>query len=92
LINTNTTVGTIRRRGISGEYKVYSYHTVSKLESDFYCLYGLNVQVFRNENNAWVKTSTTDHFTLQQQMEMCKHAKESISPMVKEQLDEYDDL
>jgi len=92
LITANIPVGTIRKRGLSGDYKIYSFYTVSRVEHELYDIYGLNVQVFRNENNAWIQTTTTDYFTLAEQMEMCNHVKTSLFPMNKEQIDEYDYL
>lgn len=92
LVSTNASVGSIRRNARSGGYRIYSHFTVAKVESDMHRMYGLNVQVFRNENNAWIQTTKTDHFTLSQQMEMCTHAGKSIFPMTKQQLDEYDYL
>jgi len=92
LIIADTTVGNIRQKGISGDYKIYSSYTVFKVENDLRNNYGLNVQVFRNENNGWIQTMDTDHYTLAQQMEMCKHADKSIFPMTNQQLDEYDYL
>lgn len=92
LVDGNPLIGGIRKKGMSGDYKIYSYYTVAKVEEDLHNIYGLNVQVFRNENNGWIQTSGTDHFTLAQQIELCKHAKTSISPIKKEQIDEYDYL
>ena len=92
LITANMPVGTIRKKGLSGDYKIYSFYSVSRVENELHDIYGLNAQVFRNENNAWIQTSTTDHFTLAQQMKMSRQATQSITPMKKEQLDEYDAL
>jgi len=92
LITANIPVGTIRKRGLSGDYKIYSFYTVSRLEHELHEIYGLNVQVFRNENNAWIQTTTTDCFTLAQQIKMSRQATHSIYPIAKEQLDEYDEL
>jgi len=72
LINTNIPIGAIRKKGMSGDYKIYSYFAVSKIESDLHDIYGLNVQVFRNENNAWIQTTTTDYFTLAQQIKLSR--------------------
>jgi len=92
LVDDNAFVGSIRKEGMSGDYKIYSYYTVEKVEGDLHNIYGLNAQVFRNENNCWIQTTGTDHFTLAQQMEMCKHADKSVFPLNKEQVDEYDYL
>ena len=92
LIIANLPVGTIRKKGLSGNYKIYSFYTVSRVENELHNIYGLNVQVFRNENNAWIQTTTTDYFTLAQQIKMSRQAAQSIYPVAKEQLDEYDSL
>lgn len=41
--------------------------TVSSLEKNFRELFGLCVQVFRKSGRVWLKTTLTDHWTLQQQ-------------------------
>jgi len=92
LISVNIPVGTIRKKGISGDYKIYSHYTVSKVENELRDIYGLNVQIFRNENNGWIRTTETDRFTLAEQMKMSKQAAQSIIPIAKEQLAEYDEL
>jgi hypothetical protein len=85
-------IGDIRKTHNSGSFEIKSWDTVTKVETDLKEIYGLNVQVFRNENNNWVQTSSTDHFTLKEEMEMCRQAEKSIFPKTKKQLDEYDFL
>lgn len=41
--------------------------TVSDLEQHFKDVYGLNVQVFRRSGKAWLETTITDKWTLQEQ-------------------------
>ena len=41
--------------------------TVADLEQNFSDVYGLSVQVFRMSGNAWLETTVTDNWTLEQQ-------------------------
>jgi hypothetical protein len=85
-------IGDIRRLRNEGQLEVYSFFTVAQLEQKLETEFGLHVQVFRNENGAWIQTTKTDSFTLRQQCEMSLHAQHSIDPKVKDQLQEYEEL
>jgi hypothetical protein len=91
-ISSDKRIGDIRRNSNEGFLEIKSWVTVSQVEKDFRKQFGLNVQVFRKENGAWVMTSKTDGYTLSQQNEMSCYADHSIVPKYKEQLGEYDYL
>lgn len=74
---------------MTGVLEIKSWFTVKEVEQQFRKFFDLNVQVFRNENNTWIPTTKTDTYTLREQSEFSEHAKLSIFPKVKEQLDEY---
>ena len=84
--------GQVRRNHIEGVLEIKSWYTVGKVEKEFSDKFGLNVQVFREENGGWVQTGKTDKFTLREQQEMTRHAATSIFPEYREQLSEYDEL
>jgi hypothetical protein len=41
--------------------------TVTELESRFNTIYGLSVQLFRKSGRAWLETTVTDGWTLEEQ-------------------------
>ena len=92
LLSPEKSLGEIRRNQHAGCLELKSWYTVARVEKDFRELFGLNVQVFRNENGGWIQTSDTDKYSLYQQYEMACHANNSISPKFDEQLGEYDYL
>ena len=91
-INPSKHVGEIRHNHSAIEMELKSWFTVARVEKDFREKFGLNVQVFRRENGAWVQTCNTDKFTLHEQQEMASHATTSVYPEYREQLGEYDEL
>jgi hypothetical protein len=91
-INPERTIGEIRKNHNEGEFVIKSWNTVEKVEKDFRDKFGLNVQIFRNENAGWVQTSKTDRFSLRDQQEMTCHSASSLYPLYPEQLGEYGEL
>ena len=91
-IDPNSKLADIRKNHKQGTLVIQSGDTAGRVEANFRRLFGLNVQVFRNENNAWIQTTSTDNYSLKEQMEFASKAKSSIIPEAKEQLDEYDFL
>jgi hypothetical protein len=92
MVDANKRIGEIRRNTNAGCMEIKSWFTVSRIEKDFKELFGLNVQVFRNENNEWIQTSKTDNRSLLQQTEMARYAERSTSPKCSRQLAEYEYL
>ena len=92
MIHPSKKVEQARHIHTQGELELKSWHTVARVEKDFREKFGLNVQVFRNENGEWVQSSITDKFTLRDQQEMSRHAASSVHPQFREQLGEYDEL
>ncbi len=57
-------IANIRTIHAEGELEVDPDMSISKLESSFKDMFGLNVQVFRKSNTIWLQTITTDNWTL----------------------------
>lgn len=61
------TLGECRAIHNKGTLTVTPQMTVADLEQNFSDVYGLSVQVFRKSGKAWLETSVTDKWTLDQQ-------------------------
>ena len=88
-VDPKAKVGDIRKNHKSGILQISPSDKVGLIEQSFKKLFGLNVQIFRNENNDWIQTTTTDDCNLEQQRSFSEHAKTSIYPKSKKQIDEY---
>ena len=58
------TFKTMRKGGFIPIYKTMS---VSELEQTFESRFGLHIQVFRQSNDLWLQTTSTDNWTLEEQ-------------------------
>ena len=71
------TLGECRTIHKQGAITITPQMTVADLEQNLNAVYGLSVQVFRKSGNAWLETSVTDNWTLEQQNrqgeELSKH-------------------
>lgn len=65
--HNSKTLGECRTIHNSGEITITPQMTVSDLEQRFAEVYGLGVQVFRLSGKAWLETTVTDHWTLEEQ-------------------------
>jgi len=92
LLSPQKQIGEIRDKRNAGYLEISSGFTAASVERDFRKKFGLNVQVFRKENDSWIQTSATDQFTLKEQSDMAFHASCSIFPKYKEQCNDYDEL
>jgi hypothetical protein len=63
----NKSIGECRTNQHSGSLIIMPQMTVSDLENQFRDKFGLSVQVFRCSGNAWLETSLTDDWTLEEQ-------------------------
>lgn len=72
LLPANLRLGDIRKTHDPGLLDIKSYYKTERLELDFKELFGLNVQVFRRENNRWIRTHNTKSLTLQQQSQIAE--------------------
>ena len=61
------TLGECRTIHHTGVITITPHITVAALEQNFSDVYGLSVQLFRKSGNAWLETSVTDSWTLEQQ-------------------------
>ena len=60
----------IRKTHLSGLLEIQPWYKVADVEKEFQQRFGLSVQVFWNENEAWHQTSGMDDFTLKELNEM----------------------
>lgn len=63
----NETLGECRTIHKKGEITITPKMTVADLEQNFNDIYGLGVQVFRKSGKAWLETTVTDGWTLEEQ-------------------------
>ena len=61
------TLGECRTIHNKGTITITPQMTVAGLEQNMNDVYGLSVQVFRKSGMAWLETSVTDNWTLEQQ-------------------------
>jgi hypothetical protein len=61
------TLGECRTVHNSGTLTITPHMTVADLEENFRNVYGLSVQVFRQSGKAWLETTITDGWTLEEQ-------------------------
>ena len=61
------TLGECRVIHSKGTITITPQMTVANLEQNMNDVFGLSVQVFRKSGNAWLETSVTDNWTLEQQ-------------------------
>ncbi len=57
----------VRTIHTEGDLRISKDLTVADFERIFHDKFGLNVQVFRKSGNLWMQTTSTDHWTLEQQ-------------------------
>lgn len=74
LLPCNLRLGDVRKSHEPGLLDIKSYQKTGEVELSFKHLFGLNVQIFRKENEQWVKTTHTKSLTLQQQSKIAQLA------------------
>jgi len=84
-------IGSIRKIHDPGNLEIMSWYTTGRVERNFKEKFGLNVQVFRKEKAAWIQSSSTDAYTLAEQMERARNAVVA-SPKLRKMLVEYEYL
>ena len=67
MTHPSKTLGECRTIHKSGSILITPGMTVCKLEQNFREMYGLSVQVFRKSGKAWLETTVTDGWTLEEQ-------------------------
>jgi hypothetical protein len=92
IISPRTPVGEIRKSHSSGVLEIKSSDKVGDVEKKFKKIFDLNVQIFRKEDDCWIQTTSTDLYTLEQEVELSKKSKTTLVTKIKEQADEYDFL
>ena len=89
LIQPKARIGDIRKKHNAGSVEIKSWNTAGEIEARLRHGFGLNVQIFRNENNGWIQTTSTDTCSLKKQSEFSEHARTSIFPKSAKQINEY---
>lgn len=67
MIHANKTVGECRTKHNQGVIEIVPFMSVMNLEQHFNTIFGLGVQVFRQSGKAWLETTVTDSWTLEEQ-------------------------
>lgn len=67
MIHANKTVGECRTKHNQGFIEIVPFMSVTNLEQHFNTIFGLGVQVFRQSGKAWLETTVTDSWTLEEQ-------------------------
>ncbi|MEO8086080.1 MAG: hypothetical protein ABI763_04630 [Bacteroidota bacterium] len=65
--HASKTLGECRTIHKSGTITITPGMTVTDLEQNFSSVYGLSVQIFRKSGRAWLETTVTDGWTLEEQ-------------------------
>ncbi|MBD0276641.1 MAG: hypothetical protein ICV81_01565 [Flavisolibacter sp.] len=90
LIPASRTIGSIRKIHYAGDMTIKSWYTTGEVEKAFKNTFGLNVQIFRNENGEWVQTSATDGYSLKQQSDLARYATYTVFPKLKDRMEEFE--
>jgi hypothetical protein len=75
-------IGDIRNDHTQGMMQIKSTDRTGQVKHWFKNIFGLNVQIFRKENNCWIGTTSTNKYSLQQQREFCELSKKCLLPKV----------
>jgi hypothetical protein len=67
VIDPSKKIGEVRKKHEHGFLEIKSWYQTGKVEQDFKKLYGLNIQIFRNEKGKWHHTISSDKLTLGEQ-------------------------
>lgn len=77
-IESDTTIGTIKKTHISGVLEIQPLYKVSDVEKEFRERFGISVQILRKEKDIWVQTTGADDFTLKELNEMGRNSSDEI--------------
>ena len=72
ITDVNKKIGEIRHIHRTGSLSINGQQKVSTLEKNLYTNFGLNAQVFRKSGKNWLRTSSTDEWTLTEQNQMAR--------------------
>ncbi len=67
LLPNTKTLNECRTKHSEGAININALMTVAELEKAFNEVYGLSVQIFRKSGRAWLETTVTDGWTLEEQ-------------------------
>lgn len=67
-LSSNATIGQVCTIHGGGAVTITPSQTVVAVEQDFLTNYGLNVEVFYKSGDTWFQTTSTEHWTLSEQV------------------------
>jgi hypothetical protein len=76
VIDPSKKIGEIRKNHEHGNLEIKSWYQTGRVEQDFKKIFGLNVQIFRNEKGKWHQTVSSDKLTLKEQEQITSSLKE----------------
>ena len=74
----NKTIGEVRKKHNPGAMEIHNWQKTGKVEQEFRKLFGLNVQLFRQEGDLWVQTAGTDELSIEEQNEIGRNVSEDL--------------
>jgi hypothetical protein len=66
LAHKNQRIADIRTQHVEGDLPIKSWYTVKQVKQEFADKYGLNIEIYRRENNSWVNSSRMEDITLRE--------------------------
>ena len=79
----NKTLGECRTIHNDDEINITSSMTIKDLEQNFLDIYGLGINIFRKSGKAWLETTVTSNWTLEEQNSQGKALSESSGEIIK---------
>ena len=64
MVKDNHTLGEINSNLMKGSITIHPNDTVAFIEQSFQQKFGLPIQIFRKQKDAWIETTKTDQLTL----------------------------
>jgi len=77
-VDPSKKIGEVRKNHEHGGLEIKSWYQAGKVEQDLKNLFGLNAQIFRNENGQWRQTVSSDNLTLTEQQEITSASTEGL--------------
>lgn len=72
LIRHDKTIGELKGKNVPGQIDISGKVKTGALEQLFKNMFGLNVQVYRQQGNTWIQTAGTDYLSLEEQNRIAK--------------------
>jgi hypothetical protein len=91
-ISDSERIGEVRQIHEEGNLVIKSWYSVQQVVEDFKEQFGLNVEIFRADQDGWIPTYKNGQYNLRQQTEISQHGSCSLVAHPKQALDEYEYL